>query len=339
MRTLALTCVVWGAVVSTVAVAWAQAARPRAPEAARPGAAGAQRPPAAAPSDEGNREAADETPAEVETEPPEGNREEADVAAPAEQEPSAAPTHDSGAVAPPPSAPAAPQAPAVAAAPSPAAPPAARAPVVEQPSPRQDPEAYPLAVMLNYEPQWNLDPGYDLFDSDNVSHYWGLGLSYDLLEIQPKTALVAELGWSAAAEEQTDLYGGAVSSTELSSNRFIVALSAHYRIWSVFGPHVRLSGGLHQWTASLDGEDDGEQFEDSGVQGFVRLGAGVSAEYTLGSRLAAGLLAEGGYTAAKAASIGLYPADDTDGIATRTAELGKLSLSGPYLRVAGLARF
>jgi hypothetical protein len=194
--------------------------------------------------------------------------------------------------------------------------------------------------MLNYEPQWNSDPGYDLFDSDNVSHYWGLGASYDVLKLEPRTALVAELGWSANLEELSELYGGAFSSTELSSRRFAVALGVHHRMWTVFGPHVRLSGGLLTWEAHFDGADADEQFEDSGVQGFVRLGAGVSGEYSVVPSVAAGVLVEGGYTAAKAANVALRLTHEPEGvISTRTAELGSLSLSGPYLRIAGLVRF
>ena len=82
----------------------------------------------------------------------------------------------------------------------------------------------------------------------------------------------------------------------------------------------------------------GEHFEDSGLEPFVRIGAGVSVEHALGPPIAAGLLAEGGMTLARAAKVELDPTDAPD-IPTHEASLGQLALSGPYLRFAALVRF
>jgi hypothetical protein len=203
------------------------------------------------------------------------------------------------------------------------------------------PGEFPFAVYLNVEPQWNTDAGYDLFDDDDVGTEVGLGLSYDVLELAPDVALVAELGWGMTSQEQGYLFGGAFTGTELDLHRFSAAVSAHYRVLPWVGPHARVAGGVSLLDASFEGRESDERFEDSGTSPFLRLGGGVSAEQSLGEHIAAGVLFEGGYTLAQGVALKLEPRSDSDrdGIDTRYADLGTLSLSGPYLRIAALIRF
>lgn len=222
---------------------------------------------------------------------------------------------------------------------SPAAPAAiAEAAAVPRASCRR-PAEFPFAVYLNIEPQWNTDTGYDLFDDDDVSTEVGLGVSYDAVEIVPNVALVVELAWGMSSQEQDMLFGGALSATELETHRLSAAVGAHYRMVPWIGPHARIAAGLSLFDAGFEGSSFEERFEDSGTSPFLRLGVGVSAEQSIGSRIAAGALIEGGYTLAKGAALALEPGNDSGGISTDYAELGTLSLSGPYLRMSALVRF
>lgn len=211
----------------------------------------------------------------------------------------------------------------------------ARPPQIDAPQPKKAPGEFPFAVLVAYTPQWNTHSGYDLFDDDNVGQFWGLGATYDLMEVADSTALVVELGWATKSED----FSSALTTTAMTTHEFSAAVSAHYRMLPMVGPHLRLAAGLWRWNAKLEGDSLGEDFDDKGTEPFVRIGAGVSAEHTLGVRLAAGLLAEGGFTLARGAQMELYPVDPGEAITTRTASLGTLGLSGPYLRFAGLMRF
>ncbi|MBN1607086.1 MAG: hypothetical protein JW940_10670 [Polyangiaceae bacterium] len=207
------------------------------------------------------------------------------------------------------------------------------------PAPWPAPAEFPFAVYLVIEPQWNTDAGYDLFDDDDVGTEVGLGASYDAVELLPDVALVAELAWGMTSQDEGQLFGGAFTATDLELHRFSAAVGAHYRVLPWVGPHARIAGGLSLLSASFDGSLNDEQFEDSRVSPFLRLGAGVSGEHSLGTHIAAGVLFEGGYTLAKGVALKLEPRGDNDGIATDYAHLGKLSLSGAYLRIAALLRF
>jgi hypothetical protein len=227
-----------------------------------------------------------------------------------------------------------------AAAPAPA--PAPQSPPAAEPEPRRrTPAEFPAAAYLNIEQLWNTDPGYDLFDEDNVGGQLGVGLSYDLLPVAPDTVLVAELACSWESQEARGLYGGAIQETALKGQNLLVAASVHQRMLPWLGPHARLAVGLSRLEAELRGADFDERYRDKANFSlpFLRLGAGVSAEQVVGQRFALGLLIEGGYALGSAFEIELEPAGEQGQIQTEYASLGQLSRSGPYLRTALLARF
>lgn len=221
-----------------------------------------------------------------------------------------------------------------------AAPAPQRPPPAEPEARRREPAEFPAAAYLNVEQLWNTDPGYDLFDEDNVGGQLGVGLSYDLLTVAPDTALVAELAYSAESHEAGYLYGGAIQSTKLSGHNLLLAGSVHHRMLPWIGPHARLAVGLSSLKAELQ-EEGQDQYRDTAKFSlpFVRLGAGVSVEQTLGQLLALGLLVEGGYALGSAFEVELEPVSEQGEIPTEYANLGKLSRSGPYLRTALVARF
>ena len=203
--------------------------------------------------------------------------------------------------------------------------------------PSKAPGEFPFAALLTYQPVFNTHSGYDLFDDDNVNQFWGLAASYDLAQVADQTALFVDLGWAIGNLEQN--VPEAFQSTELVMHEVAAAVGAHYRVLPMVGPHARLAVGIWRWNVDLQGDAPGERFEDDGIAPFVRLGAGVSAEHTLGARTALGLLAEGGYTLTSGARVELNPVGPGDTVTTDTAELGTLELSGAYLRFAGLVRF
>jgi hypothetical protein len=333
-------------------LAGAAAAAPAAPKAAAPAAPAAAKPegpqaadkaPAAKPE---GPQAADKAPAakpegaaaaEPTTDQAQPEAAKAEAAAPAEP--------DQAAVAPKPEpvelVPTEPQAPPP---PAPATLRAAPAQSPEEASAEQDrvaakkaPGEFLAAVLLTYQPAWNTHRGYDLFDDDNVGHFWGLAASYDLAQVADRTALFVDLGWATSSLEQS--LPEAFQHREMTTHEVAAGVGAHCRVLPQVGPHARLAVGIWRWKATLEGDVPGERFEDDGVAPFVRLGAGVSAEQTVGARVALGVLAEGGYTLASGAAIELNPVDLGDSVSTDTAELGTLKLSGAYLRFAGLMRF
>ena len=322
----------------------AQPAKPK-PPGAEPAAA--PTPPAqpAKPSPSGKQPA---TPAEAK----EATESAAQPGTPAEQPDAAASAEAEGAAAAPasPEPASAPEESAETSAPS-ATPPASKASAPASagsaqlvPAPRAPwpvPAKFPFALYLNVEPQWNTDVGYDLFDDDDVGTEVGLGVSYEVVEFAPDVALVAELAWGMTSQDQAQLFGGAFTATDLELHRFSAAVGAHYRIVPWVGPHARIAGGVSLFDASFDGRESDARFEDSGMSPFVRFGAGVSAEQSIGEHIALGVLFEGGYTLARRAALELEPRGDSDDdrIDTDYADLGTLSLSGAYLRIGGLVRF
>jgi len=222
-----------------------------------------------------------------------------------------------------------------------AAPAPQRPPPAEPEARRREPAEFPAAAYLNVEQLWNTDPGYDLFDEDNVGGQLGVGLSYDLLSVAPDTVLVAELAYSSESHEAGRLYAGAIQSTKLSGHNLLMAASVHHRMLPWIGPHARLALGLSSLKAELKGSEFEEQYRDTAKFSlpFVRLGGGVSVEQTLGRVFALGLLVEGGYALGSAFEVELEPTSEQGEIPTEYANLGKLSRSGPYLRTALVVRF
>jgi hypothetical protein len=111
-------------------------------------------------------------------------------------------------------------------------------------------------------------------------------------------------------------------------------------------PHLRLAGGASLFELQLDGNNFQES--DSAVSGFGSLGAGFllhtparSFETRSGkyASLSFGLLLEGGYALRSPVDFALRTVRDQRAIDVVNARLGRLDLSGPYIRTSLVVRF
>ena len=201
-----------------------------------------------------------------------------------------------------------------------------------------------IAIGIALEQDWNLDEGYDLFGEDDAARRVTVWFAHDLLSLGERTVLAGEIG----AGWGRDTTSGEFDSmdTTLRNTRLQVAVYLRHLVWPVLQPHLRLAGHLSFIEAELDfGE---EKYSDDGVSGGGSLGAGFMVrtptrlfENRKGefASLSIGLLFEGGYTLASPVSFDLVADEPAGRVEERTAPLGELALSGPYLRGTLLVRF
>jgi len=206
-----------------------------------------------------------------------------------------------------------------------------------------------IGIGLEIDTVWNTDPGFDLFSEDDVSTQVGVWFSYDLLPITKQLTLAGEVGVGIGGAEhqpQKDL------DLTWSMNSFKAYLAANLRLqvftWML--PHIKLGCGALFGTLELELKDEDQhqtESEDT-ASPLGTIGAGVTFQTPKGmfegndgafASLSLGLLIEGGYTLASSMSLTLKTERDEDPIENRTAELGELDLSGPYIRTSVLVRF
>lgn len=206
-----------------------------------------------------------------------------------------------------------------------------------------------IGLGLEINTVWNTDPGFDLFSEDDVSTQVGVWFSYDLLQITKKLTLAGEIGCSIGGVErkpQDDLN----FTWEMNSVKPYLAANLRYSVFSWMHPHIRLAGGALFETIEYRLRDQGpyKTKSENEVSGLGTLGAGVTFRTPTSmfesddgafASLSLGLLIEAGYTVASSMSMTLDNKHGEDPIETRTAELGELDLSGPYIRTSVLVRF
>jgi hypothetical protein len=209
-----------------------------------------------------------------------------------------------------------------------------------------DEQARPrFSIALSLDSLFYNDPGYDLFDDNDVSSRFGLWGSYDVAELAPRTVLAIELGAGFESHEQA-VWEGQLQS-ELDSQTFSVGASLRYGLLSWLDPQLRAAGGLSLFAFQLK-TDDETGFEDHAVSGFASLGAGVLLhtperlfETKQGSYASfeVGFLIEAGYALRSAVEFELDSESSALPIALTQASLGELALAGPYIRSSLLVRF
>jgi hypothetical protein len=209
-----------------------------------------------------------------------------------------------------------------------------------------DEEARPrYSLALSIDSLFRDDPGYDLFDDNDVSTCLGLWASYDLVQVAPRTVLAIEVGAGFESQEQA-LWQGLLE-TELDSQTFSAGVSLRYALLSWLDPQLRAAGGLSLFQFDLNTQNEGN-FEDHAVSGFGSLGAGVllhtperlfeSKQGTFAS-FEFGFLIEGGYALRSPVELELERETSPLAIELTQASLGELALGGPYIRSSLLVRF
>jgi hypothetical protein len=202
-----------------------------------------------------------------------------------------------------------------------------------------------LQLSLNFDTVIHKDPSFDVFAPEDSTMLAGVSASYafwltDVLSVAP------EIGYAGDALRREDLLGGSLRTAEVTSYGAYAGASARYELWGVFAPHVRIAAGAARTHFTLHFDTDGT-FENAEWLPFVTLGAGASVttpdrffqtQSGKFSSFALGLTVEGGYWASSPLTVGLEREDARARLPLEQPSLGDLSRSGPYVRIALLAR-
>lgn len=187
---------------------------------------------------------------------------------------------------------------------------------------------------------WRDDVGYELFSRAARSSAFELFASYDVWA--PSPAVVFALGAALRSElHETD------RAFELAHNALQAEATARFMALRWLWPHLRIAAGFMATRFAAKDIDTDLVFEDRDI-GFVgSLGGGFTVRTparlfeTYRGRLASlslGLMLEGGYTLASAASLQAKPRGSSE-IPRDTFAFGELDRGGPYLRVLFVIRF
>jgi hypothetical protein len=204
-----------------------------------------------------------------------------------------------------------------------------------------------IGLGLSVDAIFHHDVGFRLFDQSKANSRLGLWASHDLATLRKRWILSGELGFGVEANDGTGLFDGSVSA-HLRSSTFHGAVSVRWDACSIFAPHVRASGGASAIDLELE-MSDGPNETDSAVSGFGALGAGFllhtparAFENRAGkfASLSLGFMFEAGYALRSPVDFALKSRSATPrSIEIVSAKLGRLDLSGPYLRTSLVARF
>ncbi|HEX4352452.1 MAG TPA: hypothetical protein VHZ95_06050 [Polyangiales bacterium] len=203
-----------------------------------------------------------------------------------------------------------------------------------------------FAIGLSVDAIFHSDVGFRLFDDRHADARFGVWVGYDLLTIAPHWILSAELGAGFENLEGDGLFGGDARA-HLSSQTFQGSVSARWEACSFLSPQLRASGGVSLFDFELQVDDESAAHEHA-VSGFGALGAGVLIHSpprvfeNRGGKFASlgfGLLIEGGYALRSPIDLALENPSGSQRIPISEAKLGRLDLSGPYVRTSLVARF
>jgi hypothetical protein len=204
----------------------------------------------------------------------------------------------------------------------------------------------PFAIGLSYEAPWYKDPGYNLFDNNDVGQRFGAWAAVDVASLRQDTFVAIEAGWATEHEQDSGLLGG-VLGAELLTHAGYAGAQLRWAPVSWLQPHARLAGGLEFVNFTIDA---GQRFHDHAYYSpFGSLGAGFTLrtpsrtfEDSTGklAALSVGLMFEGGYTLARSLDFELAgPTHGAQGIPIADAQAGHLDRSGPYFRMSLVVRF
>jgi hypothetical protein len=204
-----------------------------------------------------------------------------------------------------------------------------------------------IGLGLSVDAVFHHDVGFRLFDQSKANSRLGIWASHDLATLRKRWILSGELGFGVEGNDGTGLFDGSVSA-HLRSSTFYGAVSVRWDACSIFAPHLRASGGASAIDLELQMSDEPNE-TDSAVSGFGALGAGFllhtparAFESRTGqfASLSFGVMFEAGYAVRSPVDFALKNRSATPrSIEIISAKLGRLDLSGPYLRTSLVARF
>jgi hypothetical protein len=204
----------------------------------------------------------------------------------------------------------------------------------------------PRAVGLEVSAVFHDDVGFKLFDNSRANTRFGLWLGHDLVTLQRHVILSGELGAAIESIEGSSLFGGSGRLT-LDSQTLHAGVSVRWDVMPWLAPHARLWGGASLFQLAF--EQPGAAYDTvHATSGFGALGAGVlihtparaleSASGNLAG-LNIGLLLEAGYALRSPIDLALKTKRDARDIQVVDPALGRLDLSGPYIRASLVLRF
>ncbi len=197
---------------------------------------------------------------------------------------------------------------------------------------------------LNLDALIRRDSSFDLLGDEDVEGGWGLAISYAWW-LSEALSVAPELGYAGSHAEGGELLGGAIRRVELASSAASAGVSARYEVWDYLAPHARLAAGMARTDLTLDTQLDGT-FETAQWLPFSTLGLGATvttADRMFQSKTGAlssfsmGFSVEGGYWLSAPLETTLEGGPEGR-LPVARPNLGDLSRSGPYVRLAIIAR-
>jgi hypothetical protein len=190
--------------------------------------------------------------------------------------------------------------------------------------------------------------GYRLFADNDRAWRIALGLGYDLLNLPENLTLAVEAGYLAEPSHGTEpsSMGGGLSGS-LSASTLLLGSSLRWAITPWMAPYGRLGLFASRVAMDFDAAPGTGGASSSAGMSWTRhqwtagglLGAGVMVNMLPKTRVAVGLLVEGGLWLQKSVEMRLDNELPAGAIATTGARIGTLDNTGPYFRLAGVLRF
>ena len=195
---------------------------------------------------------------------------------------------------------------------------------------------------------WRSGGGTRLFADNDRAWRIAVGIGYDLLNLSENLTLAVEVGYLAEPSHGTD-----PSSTDgnltgsLSASTLLLGSSLRWAITPWLAPYGRLGLFASRVAMDFDAAPSTSGTSSSAGMSWTRhqwtegglLGAGVMVNMLPKTRVAAGLLVEGGLWLQNSVEMRLDNELPAGAIATTGARIGTLDNTGPYFRLAGVLRF
>jgi hypothetical protein len=203
-----------------------------------------------------------------------------------------------------------------------------------------------LALGLSIDAVFHSDEGYHLFDHPTANARLGFWAGYDLATLDKRAVLSGDLGFGVEDMDGNHLFGGDVTA-RLLSQTIQAGVSVRWTGCSFLAPQLRASGGVSLFDLQLT-VDSEPRTHDHATSGFGALGAGFllhtpARTFENGSgqfaSLTFGLQFEAGYAVRSSVDFALRSQPSNHAIPVVNANLGRLDLSGAYIRTSLVARF
>ncbi len=197
---------------------------------------------------------------------------------------------------------------------------------------------------------WNDDPGYDLFDDDDVGGQVGLSVELDVLDLSSSATLAVFVAASAGGVSDGDIATNVFDESSIQAENYALGIVPRYAILPWLEVHARVQGGISDIYTEF-GLSSGETLAQNDLAPFGAAGAGfallskprrIHPSRSSFNSVTFGGMVEGGYRLASSLSYGFRDvmADPPEQrVRVQGADLGNLDLAGPYLRFGALVRF